>query len=68
MAAAMAADPMPRLRAYLIEHGLATEADLVAIETANAEAIDEAAKYGLASPWPDVSELQKDVYAMENAA
>ena len=68
MAAAVAADPMPRLRAYLIEHGHATDVELTAIEDANAAAIDEAAKYGLASPWPDVSELQKDVYAMENAA
>ena len=68
MAAAVAADPVPRLRAYLIENGLASDADLAAIETANAVAIDEAAKYALASPWPDVSELQKDVYAMENAA
>ena len=68
MAAAMAADPMPRLRAYLVEQGLASDAELTAIEEANAAAIDEAAKYGLASPWPDVSELQKDVYAMENAA
>lgn len=68
MAAAIAADPMPRLRAWLIEQGHASEAELAAIESANAEAIDEAAKYGLSSPYPDVSELQKDVYAMENLA
>jgi acetoin:2,6-dichlorophenolindophenol oxidoreductase subunit alpha len=68
MAAAIAADPVPRFRTWLIEHGHASDADLTGIENANAEAIDEAAKYGLASPYPDVSELQKDVYATEHAA
>jgi pyruvate dehydrogenase E1 component alpha subunit len=68
MAAAIAADPVPRFRSFLIAHGHASDAELTAIEEANAAAIDEAAKYGLASPYPDISELQKDVTAMENAA
>jgi TPP-dependent pyruvate/acetoin dehydrogenase alpha subunit len=68
MAAAIAADPMPRFRAFLIERGHASDADLVQIEQANAEAIEEAVKFALASPYPDVSELEKDVYAMEPAA
>lgn len=68
MAAAVAADPVPRFRAFLVENGHATDAELTDIENANAAAIDEAAKYGLASPYPDVSELEKDVYAMEQAA
>ena len=68
MAAAVAADPVPRFRAFLVENGHATDAELTDIENANAAAIEEAAKYGLASPYPDVSELEKDVYAMEQAA
>lgn len=68
MAAAIAADPVPRLRSWLIDNGHASDAELASIEAANAQAIAEAAQYGLASPYPDVSELQKDVYAMENAA
>lgn len=68
MAAAVAADPLPRLRNFLIEQCVATDAELSAIEQANADAIDEAAKYALASPYPELSELETDVYAMENAA
>ena len=58
MAAAVAADPVPRFRAFLVENGHATDAELTDIENANAAAIEEAAKYGLASPYPDVSELE----------
>lgn len=68
MAAAVAADPMPRFRSFLIEQGHASDAELTAIEQANAAAIDEAATYALASPYPDISELEMDVYAMETAA
>jgi pyruvate dehydrogenase E1 component alpha subunit len=68
MAAAIAADPVPRFRAYLIERGFATDAELTEIENTNAAAIEEAAKFGLESPYPDVSELDKDVYATEQAA
>jgi len=67
MAAAVAADPLPRFRAYLIQHGLATSADLDAIEQKNAAEIDEAVAYAIASPYPDLSELETDVLATETA-
>jgi len=64
-AAAVAADPLPRFRSWLISQGHADEARLAAIEQANAAAIEEAVQFALSSPFPDVSELKRDVYAME---
>lgn len=68
MAAAVAADPMPRLRAWLIEQGQADEASIAAIEKRNTDEFEDAVEFGLSSPWPDVSELAKDVYAEEARA
>jgi len=68
MAQAMAADPLPRLRAWLIAQGHATDAALTDIERTNEEVFEEAVRFALDSPFPDVSELEKDVYAMETAA
>jgi pyruvate dehydrogenase E1 component alpha subunit len=67
MAAAVAADPIPRFRSYLIEQGLAGAEDLDAIERKNASEIDEAVAYAFDSPFPDVSELETDVLAEEFA-
>ncbi|MDT3670999.1 MAG: thiamine pyrophosphate-dependent dehydrogenase E1 component subunit alpha [Aromatoleum sp.] len=63
MAAAVAADPLPRFRAWLIEQGFATDGQLVDIEGTNAAAFEEAVQFGLASPYPDISELDRDVVA-----
>ena len=63
MAAAVAADPLPRFRAWLIEQGFATDGQLVDIEGTNAAAFEEAVQFGLASPYPDLSELDRDVVA-----
>lgn len=68
MAAAIEADPMPRFRAWLIEQGHATDADISALETCNRDDFEDAVQFGLSSPWPDVSELSKDVYAEEARA
>ena len=65
--AAMAADPVPRFRAWLIEQGHAAEADLAAMEAAIDAEIDEAIDYALASDFPDVGELSRDVFAAEAA-
>lgn len=61
-AAAVAADPHPIFRAKLIEGGLATEAQLAAMEAAIEAALDEAVAYALDSPFPGVEELTTDVY------
>jgi pyruvate dehydrogenase E1 component alpha subunit len=63
--AAIAADPVTKLRAYLLENSMVTEAELSAIEKAIAESIDDAVEFGWASPFPDDSEMTKDVYAAE---
>ena len=66
--AAMEADPMPRLRAQLIADGIATEEELAAYEADIEKQLDEAVEFALASAWPDVSELTRDVYGKEGAA
>ncbi|MNI15685.1 Acetoin:2,6-dichlorophenolindophenol oxidoreductase subunit alpha [compost metagenome] len=62
-AAAIAADPVPRLRARLIADGVATEEALAAMEAGIEADLDEAVEFALASPHPDLSELETDVYA-----
>jgi pyruvate dehydrogenase E1 component alpha subunit len=66
--AAMARDPVPRLRARLVETGMASEAALAAMEAAITTEVEEAETFAFASPVPDLSELQRDVYAEELAA
>jgi acetoin:2,6-dichlorophenolindophenol oxidoreductase subunit alpha len=63
--AAIEADPVPRFRAELIRDGLADEALLASIEAEVEAAIDEAVEYALASPFPDIAELRRDVFADE---
>src|SRR5271166_500670 len=62
-AAAVAADPYPRYRQYLLDHAVATAAELDEIDAAIAAEIDEALEFALASPLPDVAELARDVVA-----
>jgi pyruvate dehydrogenase E1 component alpha subunit len=62
-AQAMADDPLPSFRAHLIETGLSTEADLVAMEAAIEGELDEAVEFALASEFPTIDELKRDVFA-----
>ncbi|MDV8071041.1 thiamine pyrophosphate-dependent dehydrogenase E1 component subunit alpha [Rhodococcus sp. IEGM 1366] len=63
LAAAIAADPVLRMRAQLIESGVLTEGQVEAIEKEVRDEIDDAFEYALAAPLPDPSELTTDVYA-----
>jgi TPP-dependent pyruvate/acetoin dehydrogenase alpha subunit len=65
--AAMARDPVPRYRAWLVEGGVA-DSELAALEAAIEREIDEAVAFALDSPLPDVGELRRDVFAEEVAA
>ena len=65
--AAMARDPVPRLRAWLVEGGVA-DSELAALEAAIEREIDEAVAFALDSPLPDVAELRRDVFAEELVA
>ena len=67
-AAALAMDPVPIFRARLIAGGHATESAVAVLEQGIAKELDEAVEFALSSPWPDVSELRRDVYAKEIAA
>ena len=60
--AAMARDPVPLFRHWLVEGGVA-EAELAAIEAAIDREIDKAVAFALESPVPDPSEIDTDVLA-----
>ncbi|MFC4295001.1 thiamine pyrophosphate-dependent dehydrogenase E1 component subunit alpha [Novosphingobium tardum] len=66
--AAMDADPAPLFRARLIAEGIASEAELAAIEAEVEARIDAAVEFALASPFPELDELTRDVYAEGEAA
>jgi acetoin:2,6-dichlorophenolindophenol oxidoreductase subunit alpha len=66
--AAMARDPVPAFRLWLIQHGHSSEAELEAIESSIEREIDAAADFALSSPNPDVAELRRDVFASEVTA
>lgn len=66
-AAAIAADPVPKLRARLIAEGLCTDQRLADMEARIQADIDAAVNNALASPFPDVIELKRDVFADEIA-
>jgi pyruvate dehydrogenase E1 component alpha subunit len=67
-AAAVAADPVPRLRARLIADGMATEEDLAAYEAQVEADITQAVEAALAAPWPEPGALLQDVFEQEIVA
>ena len=64
---AQAKDPMPILRARLIAQGIASEAEVAAIEADIDRQIDEALAAAMAADFPDAAELKRDVFAEEIA-
>jgi pyruvate dehydrogenase E1 component alpha subunit len=62
VAAWLARDPIPAYRARLLDEGV-PDADLVAIETAAAAAVDEAEAFARSSPEADLGELETQVWA-----
>lgn len=62
---AKANDPVPALRSRLIADGIASEAEVNAIEAEIAAAIETAVAAGLGGENPGVSELKRDVFAHE---
>jgi TPP-dependent pyruvate/acetoin dehydrogenase alpha subunit len=61
----LARDPLPALRAALVDDGHADEAELARLEQECRERIDDAVDFARASDYPDVAELGRDVYANE---
>ena len=62
-AAALAADPYPRYRGWLIDHNHATEAQLAALESEVQAEVDAAVKFAFDSPLTDGSEVKRDIFA-----
>ena len=60
-------DPMPILRARLISEGIASEAEVAAIEAEIDRQIDEALAAAMAADFPDAAELKRDVFAEDIA-
>jgi TPP-dependent pyruvate/acetoin dehydrogenase alpha subunit len=61
-----AKDPIPRMRAQLLQRGILTDALLRAIDAEVKAEIDDAVKYAEESPSPAAEELFEDVYAPES--
>jgi len=59
----MAKDPIARLEARLLEAGEVSTADLETLRAQARHAIEEAAAFAAASPYPDPSDLAAGVYA-----
>jgi pyruvate dehydrogenase E1 component alpha subunit len=64
-AAAIAKDPLPAFRARLIAEGHATEDQLTKMQADIQAEVDDAMEFGLASAFPSVDELRRDVFATE---
>jgi TPP-dependent pyruvate/acetoin dehydrogenase alpha subunit len=60
--AALARDPMPRTRAAVIASGAATEEQIDSLQKEIAAQIEDALKFAVESPPPDVSEIGIDIY------
>jgi pyruvate dehydrogenase E1 component alpha subunit len=63
MAAAIAADPIPRFRARLVADSLCTEAELDDADAEAVRTVEQAMETVLAAPLPPLDELDRDVYA-----
>ncbi len=58
-----ARDPIEKFAAYLVEHNLADQAELKAIQQKIQDRINEAVKFAEASPEPDLSDLYRYIFA-----
>ncbi len=65
---AMAHDPVPAWRNWLLQNGHASEGELQQLESGLQQEIEAAVQYALGSPDPDIAELTTDVFAPGAAA
>ena len=63
--AALDADPLPAFRQKLIDTGIATEEQLADLQAKIEAEVEDAIDFGMNSPFPDVAELRRDVFAQE---
>jgi acetoin:2,6-dichlorophenolindophenol oxidoreductase subunit alpha len=65
MAAARDLDPVPLLRAKVVDSGAATEDEVAALEAEVDAELEKAVQFALGSPPPNPAEINRDVYAQE---
>jgi acetoin:2,6-dichlorophenolindophenol oxidoreductase subunit alpha len=63
LAAAMAADPVPRFREHLADAGVCGHDELDNIESEAAATVEAALKAVMSADSPSINELERDVYA-----
>jgi len=63
LAAAEAADPIPRYRQKLIDAGLVPDGELDAINRQSIDQVEQALQEVLAAPEPDLDEIDRDVFS-----
>ena len=61
-AAYAARDPIPQLKQYMIDHALATEADIKELERKVMEVVDDCVKFADESPKPERGQLLENVF------
>jgi pyruvate dehydrogenase E1 component alpha subunit len=59
-------DPINKVRHTILENNFASEADLNAIDAKINAVVEESVRFAEESPWPDDSEVLKDVYIDQN--
>ncbi|MBO0936307.1 pyruvate dehydrogenase (acetyl-transferring) E1 component subunit alpha [Fibrella sp. HMF5335] len=59
-------DAIETIKQYILKNGLATEADLAAIDQKIKATVDEAVKFAEESPYPPAEEAFKDVYMQKD--
>ncbi|MGF1923249.1 MAG: pyruvate dehydrogenase (acetyl-transferring) E1 component subunit alpha [Bacteroidia bacterium] len=63
-----AKDPIEQVREVILKEKYADEAWVTSIEEKVKDIVDESVKFAEESPWPDASELYKDVYVQSDYA
>ncbi|MEJ5993597.1 pyruvate dehydrogenase (acetyl-transferring) E1 component subunit alpha [Pedobacter sp. Du54] len=63
-----AKDPIEQVREVILKEKYADEAWITSVEEKVKEIVDESVKFAEESPWPDASELYKDVYVQSDYA
>jgi pyruvate dehydrogenase E1 component alpha subunit len=59
-------DPINKVASTILDNGFATQSELEAINARVNAIVDESVKFAEESPWPDDSEVLKDVYIDQN--
>ncbi len=59
-------DPITKVASTILENGFATQAEIDIINARINAIVDESVKFAEESPWPDDSEVLKDVYIDQN--